>query len=93
VLDLPPARHLLDHQFGIHLDCHLVSTQPGRSLQSGYQTPVFGDVVRGPPDGLLALGEHRCAIGREHHRTEPCRTGISPGATIRLDEYLHRLRP
>ena len=65
MLDLPAARHLFHHKLGVHLHVDLGGAELRRLLQTGDQPAILGDVVGGAADGLLALGEHRAAIGRD----------------------------
>ena len=89
MLDLPAARHLLHHQFGIHQHIDLGGAQPGRLIQPGDQAAVLGDVVGGTPDRLLALGQHRGVVGRPHHRAVSRRPRVAAGPAIRFDDHLH----
>ena len=89
MLDLPAAGHLLHHQLGVHPHLDLGGAQFGRLLQSGNQTAVLGDVVGGMPDRLLALGQHRAAVGRPHHRAVSRRARVATGPAVGLDDHLH----
>ena len=62
VLDLPPAGHLLDDEFGVHPHRDVVGAQAPRLFQPGDQSAIFGDVVGGDPDVLSVLGERGAVV-------------------------------
>ena len=87
MLDLPATRHLLDHELGVHP--HLeqgVWRVLQVELETGDQAAILGDVVRGMADRLCSLRNHLAAVGVTDQRTEAGRTGITPRATVGLDD-------
>ena len=90
MLDLPAARHLLHHQFGIHEYLNLGGIKFPRDPQTFDQAPVLRHVVGGsgahhigdlPEDLLLVVGVHHGAGAGD--------TGISAGTAVGLDNQLH----
>ena len=86
VLDLPGARHLLDHQPGVHP--HLergVGRVLAVELQPGDQTAVLRDVVGGDADRLAPLGDGLAGGGVLEHGAVRRRAGVAARATVGLD--------
>jgi hypothetical protein len=86
VLDLPRARHLLDHEPGVHphfergAGCVLAV-----ELQPGDQAAVLRDVVGGDADRLAPLGDGLAGGGVLEHGAVRRRAGVAAGATVGLD--------
>ncbi len=76
MFDLPAARHLFDHKLGVHRHLDVGGAQLRGLLQTRDQPAIFGDVVGGAADGLLALGEHR---RRGRPTRPPTRIPQAPG--------------
>ena len=93
MLDLPAPRHLLDHQLGIHRHRDLGGAQPGGVRQTRDQTAIFGDVVGGDTDRLLALGQHGRPVRGPHHRPVARRPRVAARSTVGLDDHLHGRAP
>ncbi len=93
MLDLPASGHLLDDQFGIHRHRDFAGVQFRRLLQTRYQAAIFGDVVGGVADCLLALGQHDRPVGTPHHRPVAGRPRVAARSPVGLDDDLHWLTP
>ena len=75
------AAHLLDQQFRVGADPQIPLVVVGGPLECREQPVVFGDVVRGDPEGPMEFVEHS-AVGRFNPDAIPCRAGISAGPAI-----------
>src|SRR5581483_5161690 len=74
-------------------DGNLGGAKPRRLLQTRDQAAVFGNVVGGPADRLLAFSQDGGTVGRPHHRPIPGRAGITAGSAVRLDDDFHWSKP